>query len=326
MVIDLHSHTMPDSVVRMLEAAPDRFGARVEVEDGVKWLSFNGRRRGHVKPRGDYLDYRLEDMDTLGIDVQVLAPRPFLIASWPDAGWAAELAAAMNEGLAGMAAKSDRFWAVGQLPLQSPERSLEEIEHLEALGLRGVEVGAHLDGLELDDESLEPVWARLSELEMVVFVHPLNLGYLPRMEPYHLSNLIGNPLDTTIALSRLMLSGVLVRHPGIRFYFAHAGGFMPYLFGRIDHSYRSRGDTSAVIDVLPSSLLARCCFDTITHSEPALRYLIEAMGSEHVVVGTDYPADMNDRGVVGTLSALGLSGEALARVEHENAERLFARS
>jgi aminocarboxymuconate-semialdehyde decarboxylase len=222
-----------------------------------------------------------------------------------------------------MAAETDRFWAIGQLPLQSAELSLAEIEHVRELGLLGVEVGANVHATELDDESLEPVWARLSELELAVFVHPANPALLPRMEPFHLTNVIGNPLDTTIALSRLMLSGVLLRHPGIRFYFAHAGGFMPYLYGRIDHAYGAREDTSSAIDVLPSSLLSRVWFDTIAHAQPPLRYLIESMGDANVVVGTDYPADMSDPNIARTLGELGLAEDARERIEHENAERLF---
>ena len=193
------------------------------------------------------------------------------------------------------------------------------------LGLLGVMVGANVEEKELDDESLEPVWARLSELELAVFVHPINPTLIPRLEPYHLTNLIGNPLDTTIALSRLIFSGVLLRHPGIRFYFAHAGGFIPYLYGRIDHAWHAREDTSSVIDVLPSSLLPTVWFDTIAHAQPPLRYLIESMGDTNVVVGTDYDADMGDTHIANTLAELGLSDEARARIEHENAEQIFRR-
>jgi aminocarboxymuconate-semialdehyde decarboxylase len=123
-----------------------------------------------------------------------------------------------------------------------------------------------------------------------------------------------------------MLSGVLVRYPNIRFYFAHGGGFVPYQFGRIDHAYRVREDTSSAISVLPSTLLQNVWFDTITHAEPSLRYLIEVVGDTNVVVGTDYPADMADNRIATTLSGLGLSPDARTRIEHENAERLFAAS
>jgi aminocarboxymuconate-semialdehyde decarboxylase len=229
----------------------------------------------------------------------------------------------MNEGIAEMVGESPRFWGIGQLPMQSPRLALAELEHVRALGLLGVLVGANIEQVELDDESLEPVWARLSELGLTVFVHPVNPTLLPRMEPYHLTNLIGNPLDTTIALSRLILSGVLVRHPGIRFYFAHAGGFIPYLYGRIDHAYRARDDTSSVIDVLPSTLLQTVWFDTITHAQPPLRYLIDSMSDHNVVVGTDYPADMADTTIAHTLTNLNLTPTSRTRIEHQNAQRLF---
>jgi aminocarboxymuconate-semialdehyde decarboxylase len=326
LIIDVHTHTMPSSVKDALERDPERFDSSFEDVDGTPWLVMQGRRRGPVTPGCFDIEYRLANMDKAGIDVQVLSPRPFLLSYWLDVGWAAELASQMNEGMAGMTRESDRFWALGQLPLQSAERSLAELERLQALGLVGIEIGANIDGIELDDESLEPVWARLSELELPVFVHPINTGYLPRLEPYHLTNIIGNPLDTTIALSRLILGGVLIRHPGIRFYFAHGGGYIPYLYGRIDHAYEARSDTSSAIDVLPSSLLERCYFDTITHARSSLRYLIDSMGDERVVVGTDYPADMADTEIARTLSELDLSEAARERIEHENAERLFGHS
>jgi aminocarboxymuconate-semialdehyde decarboxylase len=158
---------------------------------------------------------------------------------------------------------------------------------------------------------------------MTVFVHPTNSKAQPRMEPYHLTNCIGNLVDTSIALDRLILTGVLLRYPNIRFYFAHAGGFVPFQYGRVDHAWRVRQDTSSVIDVLPSSLLSSVWFDTITHAPGSLRYLIDAMGDERVVVGTDYPADMADAHIAETLGSIGLSDESRARVEHESAQRLF---
>jgi aminocarboxymuconate-semialdehyde decarboxylase len=262
-------------------------------------------------------------MDAAGIGIQVISPHPPFLFAWAEAGWAAEVAGLMNEGIAEMVGESPRFWGIGQLPMQSPRLALAELEHVRALGLLGVLVGANIEQVELDDESLEPVWARLSELGLTVFVHPVNPTLLPRMEPYHLTNLIGNPLDTTIALSRLILSGVLVRHPGIRFYFAHAGGFIPYLYGRIDHAYRARDDTSSVIDVLPSTLLQTVWFDTITHAQPPLRYLIDSMSDHNVVVGTDYPADMADTTIAHTLTNLNLTPTSRTRIEHQNAQRLF---
>jgi aminocarboxymuconate-semialdehyde decarboxylase len=326
MIIDVHSHVLPLSMIEALERNPEKYDAAVERHGEILSLVVKGRKRGDVEPEKYDAERRLAGIDAAGIDVQVLSPTPTFLSYWMEPAWAAEIAALINEGIAAMAAQSERFWAIGQLPLQSPDLSLQEIEHVRELGMLGVMLGANVEQKELDDESLEPVWARLSELELAVFVHPINPTLIPRLEPYHLTNLIGNPLDTTIALSRLILSGVLLRHPGIRFYFAHAGGFIPYLYGRIDHAYRAREDTSSVIDVLPSSLLSTVWFDTIAHAQPPLRYLIDSMGDTNVVVGTDYDADMGDTNIARTLGELGLSAESRARIEHENAERIFRRT
>src|SRR5262249_45582433 len=189
------------------------------------------------------------DMGRAGSVVRVRSLLPFLFCYWRDPGSAAEIAFHANEGFAAMAAETTRFQALGHLPLQSPERSLEELDHIRELGLPGVLIGANVEETELDAESLEAVWARIDELGMAVFVHPINPRVLPGMERYHLTNVIGNPVDTSIALERLILSGVLVRYPRIRFLFAHGGGFVPYQFGRMDHAWRVREDTSSVIDV-----------------------------------------------------------------------------
>jgi aminocarboxymuconate-semialdehyde decarboxylase len=309
-----------------LESDPARFGATIEEKDGIKTLIMNGRRRSSLNRERFDLDLRLTDMDKAGIEVQVLSPTPSFMVCRDDDSWAAELATLMNDGIAGMVAESPRFWGIGHLPLQSTELSLKELDHVRDLGLKGIMVGASVEGVDLDEERLEPVWARLNELEMTVFVHPTNPKFRERMEPYHLTNLLANPLDTSIALSRLMLGGVILRNPNIRFYFAHGGGFIPYQFGRIDHAFGVREDTSSVIDVLPSTLLKRVWFDTITHATPSLRYLIEIVGDTNVVVGTDYPADMGDMRIAEKLDALGLSDESRSRIEHENAEQLFAAS
>jgi aminocarboxymuconate-semialdehyde decarboxylase len=326
MIIDVHAHVLPKSVLDAIDKDPERFDARFEQAGEWRRLVIKGRRRGAIVPGWWDIEQRLSDMDATGIGVQVLSPSPFLLYYYAEPALAAEICFEVNEGMAETASASERFWAIGQLPLQSTELSLKELEHLCDLGLQGVIVGANVEQTELDDARLEPVWARISELELPVFIHPINPSLIPRLEPYHLTNLIGNPLDTTIAISRLILSGVLIRHPGIRFYLAHAGGFIPYLYGRIDHAYGAREDTSSMIDVLPSSLLSRVWFDTIAHAEPPLRYLIESRGDTNVVVGTDYPADMSDSHIAETLANLGLSEEARSRIEHENAEQLFRRS
>jgi len=322
-VVDVHAHFMPAPAVEALARSPERFDATLEQVDGMTRIVTGGRSRELVTPEYVDVERRVVDMDNAGIDVQVLSPRPNLLCYWADAGWAAEFCAEVNEGMAAVARDGSRFWALGQLPLQSPELSLQEIDHVVELGLVGVEIGATVEDVELDDETLDPVWTRLAGRDLAVFVHPVNRGFLPRMADYHLTNIVGNPLSTTLAISRLVLGGVLTRHPGLRFCFAHGGGCIPYLAGRMDHAYEEREDTSARIDVTPSSLLSRCYFDTITHAESSLRFLIDSMGDGRVVVGTDYPADMAEGEISSTLAGLGLSDNARRRIECENAERLF---
>jgi aminocarboxymuconate-semialdehyde decarboxylase len=144
MIIDVHAHALPKSMLDAVEKDPDRFDAGFEEQGDKRWLVIKGRRRGPITPQWFDVERRLADMDDRGIGIQVLSPAPFLLSYWSEPEWAADIAHHINEGMAGMAEQTERFWALGQLPLQSAEHSLAEIEHLRELGLLGVMIGANV--------------------------------------------------------------------------------------------------------------------------------------------------------------------------------------
>jgi aminocarboxymuconate-semialdehyde decarboxylase len=160
------------------------------------------------------------------------------------------------------------------------------------LGLRGASLGTHVAGRNLDDPALEPVWAAPEELGAFLFVHPDRPCAAERLARYYLINLLGNPMDTSIAIASLVFGGVLERHPGLTFCFAHGGGFIPYQRGRLRHGWEQRDEPKRSIKESPEASIARLYFDTIVHSTPALEYLVRTVGADHVLLGSDYPFDM----------------------------------
>jgi aminocarboxymuconate-semialdehyde decarboxylase len=293
--IDVHAHILTEETMRLLQAeAPEIAPKLSDVDDRFGTLDV----AGHVYrkfPRGGWdLERRLEDMATAGVDLQVLSvcPQTFLYAQ--PASVAAAFARIQNEQLAKLAtAQAHRFMGIATLPMQSPKQAADELRHaMGVLGLRGTQIGSNIAGKNLDDPALEPVWSTAAELGAFVLVHPINVAGADRLSSYYLSNLIGNPLDTTIAGASLVFGGVLERHPALKICLAHGGGFVPYQAGRFVHGWCVRTEPKRNIAKSPSDSLKRFYFDTIVHSDKALEFLVDSAGVGRVLLGSDYPFDM----------------------------------
>jgi aminocarboxymuconate-semialdehyde decarboxylase len=190
-------------------------------------------------------------------------------------------------------ARPDRFLGIATLPMQAPKLAADELRHaMDVLGLRGAQIGSNIAGKNLDDPELEPVWATAAELDAFILVHPINVAGMDRLGSYYLNNLIGNPLDTTIAAACLVFSGVLERHPTLKFCLAHGGGFVPYQAGRFLHGWHVRTEPKKNLPKPPTESLDRFYFDTIVHSKEVLEFLVGNAGADRVLLGSDYPFDM----------------------------------
>jgi aminocarboxymuconate-semialdehyde decarboxylase len=246
-------------------------------------------------PRGGWdLERRLQDMAASKVDVQVLSvcPQTFVYAQPP--ALAAAFARIQNEQLAKLVkARPDRFLAIGTLPMQAPKLAADELRHaVSKLGLRGAQIGSNVAGKNLDDPELEPVWATAAELDAFILLHPINVAGMDRLSSYYLNNLIGNPLDTTIAAACLVFSGVLERHPTLKICLSHGGGFVPYQAGRFLHGWHVRKEPKNKLPKPPTESLGRFYFDTIVHSKDVLEFLVGNAGVDRVLLGSDYPFDM----------------------------------
>ncbi|MBI2087158.1 MAG: amidohydrolase [Deltaproteobacteria bacterium] len=296
-VIDIHAHFLPQPFIEAVtEVSPDYGGKVTSDREGRVVIHLQGMDMGPVGKENFDLKLRLADMDRAGIDMQILSLTVPMVY-WAEPGLAVTLARLVNDEYA-KAAKNypGRFGGFATLPLQDIDKGIEEMERaILDLGLQGVCIGSNINGKDFDDPELRPFFRRAQALKVPIFVHPANVVGAERWGKHRLWNLLGNPFDTAIAMAKLILGGVLEELPDLTVCFAHGGGAFPYLKGRIDHGYTARRESTGEIPRLPSAYLrGNIYYDTILHDDAALAYLIAAVGSEKVLLGSDYPYAMGD--------------------------------
>jgi len=274
------------------------------------------------------LALRMRDFGAMGIDAQVIRPAPAQCHYDVPADIARQAARMVNEGIAAMmAAKRDRIpAALGTVPLQAGGgAAAEELEHcIRTLGFKGVEVLAHVGDLELSDPSFEPFWARAEALGAVVLIHPAGFTEPRRFGRYYFNNVIGNPLDTTLALHHLIFDGVLERHSDLKIVAAHGGGYLPAYSGRIDHAWGARSDARGHLPRPPSLYLKKIYVDTVVFTPEQLEALARLFGVEKILLGTDYPYDMGEYDPIGHIASVASFGNAeRAAIAGGNAKALF---
>jgi aminocarboxymuconate-semialdehyde decarboxylase len=296
--IDVHAHILSEETIRLLQREAPKVAPKLsDIDDQFATLDVAGNVYRQF-PRGGWdLERRLSDMAASQVDMQVLSvcPQTFLYAQPPEL--TAAFARIQNEELARVVkAHPDRFLAIATVPMQAPKLAADELRHaMRTLGLRGMQIGSNVAGKNLDDPELEPVWATAAELGAFILLHPINVAGMDRLGSYYLNNLIGNPLDTTIAAACLVFSGVLERHPSLKICLAHGGGFVPYQAGRFLHGWHVRAEPKRKLPKPPTDSLARFYFDTIVHSQEVLEFLVSHVGADRVLLGSDYPFDMGAR-------------------------------
>src|SRR5271167_171492 len=326
--IDIHCHYLNQAVAaKLAHLDPARYEPSVVFanaltrEVNVKQL----RDRGH---KLSSIETRLKDMDRMGIDMQAVSPAPNQTYYWTDPELGASLARKVNDRLAEIVATwPDRFVAFGTVPLQNVDLALAELERCRRkLGLRGVEVNPSVNGMDLTDPrlKLEKFFARAQALDAVIFMHPIGFTQGERLVDHYFNNVIGNPMETTIAASHLIFDGVMQRNPKLKIVLPHAGGYLAHYWARMDHAHRARPDCRTVIKKSPSSYLRKMYFDTICFDPHMLRHMIDQYGAEHVLLGTDYPYDMGEDDPVRLIGSVPrLTRAERAMIEGGNASRLL---
>ncbi len=318
MVVDLHAHLAPRAAIEPLGWLVDD-GTTLRLRTGETWQAL---------PRALVdLDTLLADADATGIRMRVVSLPPFLLRHDLPPVDGTAYSRAMNDGLAAVAAASGgRAGFLATVPLQDPEAAAEELRRAVIdLGAAGAVIATNVAGrVELDDASLAPFWESAASLGALVFIHPHDVAGAGRMSRYHLRNLVGNPLETALAGAALIFGGVLDRHPDLRILLSHGGGALPWLLGRLDHGYQVRPECRG-IDRPPSEWARRFLYDTIVFRPSILHALIEWMGADRVVLGTDFPFDMGDSRPVAAVGEAVKDSNQRQAVLEGNAARLLAR-
>jgi aminocarboxymuconate-semialdehyde decarboxylase len=272
---------------------------------------------------------RVQVLDAQGIDIQIVSPAPPQCYYDVPKEHGRTVSRIVNEGVATfVATHPERFAGLGTIPLQDPAAAVSELEFVVGtLDFRGVEILTNVNGIELSSAEFDPVWAKASEIGAVVMLHPLGFTEARRFEDYYFTNVIGNPLDTTVALHHLIFGGVLERHPDLKILAVHGGGFLPAYSGRIDHAWGARADARGSLPEPPSSYLAKMYFDTTVFTSHQLEYLVRQYSSDHILMGTDYPYDMAEYyPLQHVVSAAALSDREKANVAGESSVRFFGLS
>lgn len=294
LVVDIHSHlNIPaaDNIVQEKYPGPP---PGIHEFSSEKTNEVNKAQFCTIGATLNNIDLRIADMDKLGIDVQVISPNPGQYFYYTDAETGLKASQAINDGIAAaVASNPERFVGMGTLPMQDIPLAIIEMKRCaQELDLRGIEISTNINGRDLHSEELSPFFSVAEELGILLFIHPLGFTHATRMKEYYFNNLIGNPLESTLALGHLIFGGVLDRYPDLKICVAHGGGYIPGYWGRMDHGWKARADCSEHCKHLPSSYLKKMWLDTLVFDKDQLNSLVKTQGADRLCLGTDYPFDM----------------------------------
>jgi aminocarboxymuconate-semialdehyde decarboxylase len=323
--VDVHAHVVVPELLR--DAQPsEAWRPRVYREAGAQVVELGGRPiRSAVE---EFVDAGqiVAHQERAGIDRTVLCPWVPLLFYDAEPEEGLRRCRMQNDGLRRLVrGHPDRIGALGAVPLQDPELAAIELRALMEEGeLAGVEIAASVRGDYLGHDRLEPFWSAAEQTGALVFVHPTTRGFdAPVFGEHYLWNALGNPLETTITAAHMTLAGVMERHPGLRVLLAHGGGALLALRGRLQHAHSFQPQARSRLTESPEDSIRRFFFDTVTHDPDLLRQLVEFVGHEQVLLGTDYPFDMGDLRPLDTLRASRLQPAATDAIAAGNASRLL---
>jgi aminocarboxymuconate-semialdehyde decarboxylase len=323
MKIDLHNHVVPPTIVDAIAANPSRYGTKFELKNGRRYFSVHGPL-AELKPEFYDVGAKVAWLDRVGLDIAVISVGPpiYFYGLSPEAGL--EAARLANDGIARMVAqRPERLRGMAHLPMQDPDAAVTELERVvKEHKFKGVEIGTSIEGEPLAHPKFRKVLRAIEQHGCFIFAHPYQCLAAGGMDDYYLSNFVGFPLDTTLMVSHLMFSGALDELKQLRILCAHGGGYVPYQIGRFAHGHRVRPEPRKHTQTSPRDLLRRFYFDALTHDAKAARHLINMVGADRVVIGTDHPFDMGPDDPVGSIDAI----PGLTTQEREQVYGLTARS
>jgi aminocarboxymuconate-semialdehyde decarboxylase len=323
--VDMHAHV---AIARAGEiASPHLDTSKVPLDhfSTPETKALMAKQAADIGDRIRNTDARFRVMDDMGVDVQLISPGPPQLYYAIPTEIAVKATQALNDGIAEYIGKhTDRLCALGGVPLSDPNEAVKELERcMKQLKFKGVEILTNVAGRELSDPAFAPFWKKAEELNALVMIHPNGFTQADRLTRFYFNNVIGNPLDTTIALHYLIFDGVLERHPNLKIFAVHGGGYLGGYSGRIDHAWGARSDARSSLPKPPTHYLKKIYFDTVVFTPIQLEALVKTFGVDHVVLGTDYPFDMADFDPIEHVVSTGFDAAATAAIVGGNAKRLL---
>jgi aminocarboxymuconate-semialdehyde decarboxylase len=320
--IDTHAHILPRDWPDLASRfGDDRFPVMTH-SGGHHRIYRCGKFFREVWESAFDVDHRIQDYARFGVGVQVVSTVPVMFSYWAKGHQALELHTHLNDSMAAVCEARPRHYAgIGTVPLQSPDLAIREMERcIGELGLQGVQIGSHCNDWNLDAPELFPFFEAAADLGAAVLVHPWDMMGTDTMPKYWMPWLVGMPAEQTRAACALIFGGVLERLPDLKIMLAHGGGSFPYTIGRIEHGFRMRPDLVATDNARnPREYFQRLFFDSCVHDDAALRYLLGTVGTNRVMLGTDYPFPLGEQEPGSGIEALGLDDADRARLFHGTA-------
>ena len=315
LIIDIHAHiNAPDEVLAPFRDGPPPPSSGGGLTDKSLAAILNDPQA------------KIDDMDAQGIDMAVLTPAPPRGIYRETEDKAAAIANAVNDFAAGVAAQfPDRLVTFGIIPMQHAAASVAVMQRgVKELGLKGFRIATNIAGLELDNPGFEDIYAAAEELDAMIYTHPQGFTQPDRLADFNMANVVGNPLDSTLSVSHLIFGGVLERHPRLKVFISHGGGYFPFYVGRFDHAFEARAECRTHISKPPSEYMKRLYFDTVVFKPEMIAYLAQSVGVEKIMMGTDRPYDMGESEPLALVDAVpGLSDADRAAIKGGNAAALL---
>jgi len=310
-IIDVHAHILNEDTMQMIaKEAPSLKVKLTPIDNDFAVFEIGGTAYKPF-PRGAWdLERRFQHMKEAEVDVHVLSNTPQTFLYGTDGSQNAAVAAIQNDQIAKhVKDHPGRFYGLATLPMQAPDKAAAELKRaMTKPGMKGAQIGSNINRKNLDEPEFEPVWAAANELKALIMVHPTQVAAMDRLGKYYLNNLIGNPLDSTIAIASLVFGGVIERYPNIRWYFVHGGGMAPWQAGRFSHGWQVRPEPKVNLkDHGPEKAMAALYYDTILHAQPQLQALVSIIGASRIALGSDYPYDMGTLECARQVKALDVS-------------------